>query len=329
MTENNSFIDFNKLTDIAEENEKNLTRAKNTQVAYRKDWLDFEDFCKRYKVVSLPANYETVRNYLVYLSKGIKKDYKLNTIKRRIASIAYKHNQNKISFDSRNPLIKKQMDVIKRSLKGKLEQTSPLLLNDLKKIIDIIDIEIDKNTNKLINYRDKSIILIGWFGAFRRSEIVNLKVENIDFNEMGMSIKMDKSKTDQEGNLEAKGIEKSEDWQSTYCPVNSYKKWLQFSDIRSGKIFRQIDTSNRIYHDDLSDKSISLIINNWATKAMISDDKLSGHSFRAGFATELAKMGASETEIMKTTQHKSADMVRRYIRDAETMKTAAKKYLKF
>ena len=329
MTEKDSFIDFRKLTDIAEEDEKNLTRAKNTQVAYKKDWVDFENFCKKYQVDSLPANYETVRNYLVYLSKGIKQEYKLNTIKRRIASIAYRHNQEKIAFDSRNPLIKKQMDVIKRSLKGKLEQTAPLLFDDLKKIIDIIDIEIDKNFQKLINYRDKAIILVGWFGAYRRSEIVGLSVENIEFNEDGMSIKMDKSKTDQEGNLEAKGIAKSEDSQSTYCPVNACKKWLQFSEIRTGNIFRQIDTSNKIYHNDLSDKSISLIIKNWATKAMISNDKLSGHSFRAGFATELARSGASETEIMKTTQHKSADMVRRYIRDAETMKTAAKKYLKF
>ena len=221
------------------------------------------------------------------------------------------------------------MDVIKRSLKGKLEQTAPLLFDDLKKIIDIIDIEIDKNFQKLINHRDKAIILVGWFGAYRRSEIVGLSVENIEFNEDGMSIKMDKSKTDPEGNLEAKGIVKSEDPQSTYCPVNACKKWLQFSEIRTGNIFRQIDTSNKIYHNDLGDKSISLIIKNWATKAMISNDKLSGHSFRAGFATELARSGASETEIMKTTQHKSADMVRRYIRDAETMKTAAKKYLKF
>ena len=329
MAEKDSFIDFRKLSDIAEEDEKNLTRAKNTQVAYKKDWVDFENFCKKYQVDSLPANYETVRNYLVYLSKGIKQDYKLNTIKRRIASIAYRHNQEKIAFDSRNPLIKKQMDVIKRSLKGKLEQTAPLLFDDLKKIIDIIDIEIDKNFQKLINHRDKAIILVGWFGAYRRSEIVGLSVENIEFNEDGMSIKMDKSKTDQEGNLEAKGIAKSEDPESTYCPVNACKKWLQFSEIRTGNIFRQIDTSNKIYHNDLSDKSISLIIKNWATKAMISNDKLSGHSFRAGFATELARSGASETEIMKTTQHKSADMVRRYIRDAETMKTAAKKYLKF
>ena len=193
MEEKDSFIDFSKLSDIAEENEKNFTRAKNTQIAYKKDWVDFENFCKRYQVDSLPANYETVRNYLVYLSKGIKQDYKLNTIKRRIASIAYWHNQEKIAFDSRNPLIKKQMDVIKRSLKGKLEQTAPLLFDDLKKIIDIIDIEIDTNFQKLINHRDKAIILVGWFGAYRRSEIVGLSVENIEFNDHSLLFYKDRT----------------------------------------------------------------------------------------------------------------------------------------
>ena len=329
MAENKSFIDFNKLSEIAEEDKKNLTKSKNTQIAYKSDWEDFKDFCNKYKVSSIPADYETVRNYLVYLSKGIKQDYKLNTIKRRIASIAHFHTENNVPFDTRHSIIKNQMNVIKRSLKGKLEQTSPLLFEDLKKIIDVIDEEILKNPSRLINYRDKCIILIGWFGAFRRSELVNLKIENIEINNQGLSIKMDKSKTDQEGKLEAKGIEKSDSPNSPYCPVNSYAKWLHLSSIRNGLIFRQIDTSNRIFHEDLSDKSISLIIKNWARKSLISDNKLSGHSFRAGYATELAKAGASETEIMKTTQHKSADMVRRYIRDAETMRTAAKKYLKF
>ena len=141
---------------------------------------------------------------------------------------------------------------------------------------------------------------------------------------------MDKSKTDQEGVLEAKGIEKVEYLENLpYCPVKSFTNWLNLSGIRSGKIFRQIDTSNKIVHDDLSDKAISLIIKNWAGKALISNNKLSGHSFRAVFATELAKRGATESEIMKTTQHKSPDMVRKYIRDSETMKTAAKKYMKF
>lgn len=326
MTEN---IAFEHLSKLAEDNEKLNTRSENTLIAYKKDWKDFENFCKKYKVDSLPASYETVRNYLVYLSQGIKKEYKLNTIKRRIASITYTHNQNKIPFDSKNPIITKQMKSIKRNLKGKLEQTAPLLFDDLKKIIDLIDIEIENNSKKLINFRDKAIILIGWFGAFRRSEIVGLRVENIEINPQGISIKLDKSKTDQEGVLEAKGIEKVEYLENLpYCPVKSFTNWLNLSGIRSGKIFRQIDTSNKIVHDDLSDKAISLIIKNWAGKALVSNNKLSGHSFRAGFATELAKRGATESEIMKTTQHKSPDMVRKYIRDSETMKTAAKKYMK-
>ena len=119
------------------------------------------------------------------------------------------------------------MDSIKRNLKGKLEQTAPLLFDDLKKIIDKIDYEIEKNPKKLINYRDKTIILIGWFGAFRRSEIVSLNIQNIELNTYGISIKLDKSKTDQEGNLDAKGIEKVENLENLpYCAVKSYLKWL-------------------------------------------------------------------------------------------------------
>ena len=170
---------------------------------------------------------------------------------------------------------------------------------------------------------------MGWFGAFRRSELVNLSYENIDITENGLIIKMNKSKTDQEGNLEPKGLEKSNNINSPYCPYYNYLIWLNVSKIIKGKIFRHIDTSNIINHENLSDKAIALIIKNRSLKAGIENNKLSGHSFRAGFATELAKQGATESEIMKTTQHKSADMVRRYIRDAEILKTPAKKYIKF
>jgi len=321
---------FEELSKLAEINELNFNQAKNTQIAYAKDWKDYQKFCKDYKKDSVPSDYKTVRNYLVYLSGGQKdKIYKLNTIKRRIAAIAAKHKELGHTFNSKHPLIKKQMDSIKRNLKNQLEQTPPLLFDDLKKIIDEIDREIRQNPQKKINYRDKAIILIGWFGAFRRSELVNLKYENVILEENGLIIKMTKSKTDQEGNLEPKGLEKSSNLNSPYCPYYNYLVWLNESKIVSGKIFRHIDTSNIINHESLSDKAIALIIKNRALKSGIENNKLSGHSFRAGFATELARQGATESEIMKTTQHKSADMVRRYIRDAEVLNTAAKKYIKF
>jgi len=326
MTKNN---DFDKLTKLADLNELNYNQAENTQIAYSKDWKDFEKFCKKYNRKDLPAEYDTIRNYLVFLSGGQKKIYKLNTIKRRLASIAAKHKELNHTFNSSHPIIKRQMDSIKRNLKNNLEQTSPLLFDDLKKIIDEIDKEISQNGFKKINYRDKAIILIGWFGAFRRSELVNLEYENIALTENGLIIKMNKSKTDQEGKLEPKGLERSSNKNSPYCPYYNYLIWINESKISSGKIFRHIDTSNSINHESLSDKAIALIIKNRALKAGIPNEKLSGHSFRAGFATELAKKGATESEIMKTTQHKSADMVRRYIRDAEILKTAAKKYIKF
>ena len=127
------------------------------------------------------------------------------------------------------------MDSIKRNLKNKLEQTSPLLFDDLKKIIDKIDENIETNPNKKNNYRDKAILLMGWFGAFRRSELVNLSYENIDITENGLIIKMNKSKTDQEGNLEPKGLEKSNNINSPYCPYYNYLIWLNVSKITKGK----------------------------------------------------------------------------------------------
>ena len=321
--------DFEELSELAKLNEINFNQAKNTQIAYSKDWKDYENFCNKYNKKSMPSDYETVRNYLVFLSGGQVKIYKLNTIKRRLAAIAAKHKELNHTFNSSHPLIKRQMDSIKRNLKNNLEQTSPLLFDDLKKIVDEIDRDISINPLKKINYRDKAIILIGWFGAFRRSELVDLNYDNVTLTENGLIIKMNKSKTDQEGKLEPKGLEKSSNDNSPYCPYYNYLIWINESKISNGKIFRHIDTSNSINHESLSDKAIALIIKNRAMKAGISNNKLSGHSFRAGFATELAKKGATESEIMKTTQHKSADMVRRYIRDAEVLKTAAKKYIKF
>ena len=320
---------FEELSKLAEINEKNFNQAENTQLAYKKDWLAYMSFCAKYEKDVLPSKYETVRNYLVYLSGGQEKIYKLNTIKRRLAAIEAKHKEFGHAFNSKHPIIKKQMDSIKRNLKNQLEQTSPLLFDDLKKIINEINNNILKDPLKKINYRDKAIILIGWFGAFRRSELVNLDYENVKIVNEGLIIKMTKSKTDQEGNLEPKGLERSDDMNSPYCPYQSYLFWLNESKISSGKIFRHIDTSNQINHESLSDKAIALIIKSRSLKAGIENNKLSGHSFRAGYATELAKQGATESEIMKTTQHKSADMVRRYIRDAQVLNTAVKKYIKF
>ena len=167
------------------------------------------------------------------------------------------------------------------------------------------------------------MILIGFLGGFRRSELINLSYEDIEMDVEGLKILIKKSKTDQRGTgSHTKGILKSSVGPK-YCPVFNYKKWINISGISSGKIFRQIDRSNKIL-DKLSDKAVALILKWRAEKAGINSDKLAGHSMRSGIVTSLAKEGVNENEIKKITGHRSSQMVQRYIQNAEVFDNATK-----
>ena len=299
------------------------SKSSSTRKAYEKDWKDFIKFCKYTKAKYLPADYPTVSKYLVYCAKIQK--LKVSTIERRLASIIFKHRERLHSIDRKHKLIKNVMEGIKRNFGTKPNSSQALLIDDIKKIIDHIDIEQKNNNNTSIarNYRDKTLILIGFLGGFRRSELINLEYEDIDMDLEGLKIIIKKSKTDQKGmGSHTKGIRKSTVGPK-YCPVVNYNNWIKISGINSGKVFRQIDRSNKIL-SQLSDKAVALIIKWRAEKAGINNTKLAGHSMRSGIATSLAKKGVTENEIKKITGHKSSQMVQRYIQDAEIFDNATK-----
>ena len=169
------------------------------------------------------------------------------------------------------------------------------------------------------------MILIGFLGGFRRSELINLNYEDIERDLEGLNIIIRKSKTDQRGSgSHTKGIRKSLVG-AKYCPVFNYENWIKVSGIVSGKVFRQIDRSNTIL-DNLSDRAVALILKWRAEKAGINSVKLAGHSMRSGIATVLAREeGVTETDIKKVTGHRSTSIVQRYIQDAELFDNATKK----
>ena len=301
------------------------SKANNTRKAYDRDWKSFIKFCKYTKSQYLPADYPTVSKYLVYCAKIQK--LKVSTIERRLASIMFKHRESLHSIDRKHKLIKNVVEGIKRNYGTKQNSSQALLIEDLKRIIDKIDEDEKNSENKNIsvarNYRDKSLILIGFLGGFRRSELINLSYEDIEMDLEGLKILIKKSKTDQRGTgSHTKGILKSSVGPK-YCPVFNYKKWINISGISSGKIFRQIDRSNKIL-DKLSDKAVALILKWRAEKAGINNDKLAGHSMRSGIVTSLAKEGVNENEIKKITGHRSSQMVQRYIQNAEVFDNATK-----
>jgi len=291
------------------------SKANNTVRAYKSDFKDFGLFCAQNGFKSLPSEPKVVSLYLTYLST---KNIKMSTLKRRLVSIGVIHKLKGQYLDTKHPIIIENIMGIKRR-KGSIQNgKKPLLINNLKLIINVIDKEKNEKIKKL---RDRSIILIGFSGGFRRNEIVSLNYEDLDFVEEGLKINLRRSKTDQFGEGSVKGLPYFEN--SQYCPVVSLRKWIEISKINSGPLFRRFIKGSKLSDKRLSDQTVALLIKDYLKIAGIESRNYSGHSLRSGFATSAAKSGAEERSIMAMTGHKSTEMVRRYIKEANLFKNNA------
>jgi site-specific recombinase XerD len=282
---------------------KNLknSKAHNTLRAYQADFNDFTNFCNTNGFSSLPTDPKIVALYLTHLSSFSK----FSTLKRRLASIKVIHKLKGHYIDTKHPVISENLMGIKRKLGVKQLSKKPILISDLKLIVQaIID---DKNEYKKI--QNKALILIGFAGGFRRSELVSIEREDIDFVDEGVKINIRKSKTDQTGIGMTKAIPYFDN--KIFCPVISLNEWINYANISNGKIF------------NISDKSVALIIKKYALIAGLDNTKYAGHSLRSGFATSTAATGADERSIMAMTGHKTTQMVRRYIQEANLFKNNA------
>ena len=282
---------------------KNLrsSKASNTLRAYKSDYKDFASFCLKNAFKPIPSEPKIISLYLTYLSKSCK----FSTLKRRLASISVIHRLSGHYIDTKHPMITENLMGIKR-IKGSYQKAKkPILINDLKLIVDVIDKD-KKEKNRLKN---RALILVGFAGGFRRSELVAIVYEDVEFVMEGVKIFVKRSKTDQSGEGMTKGIPYFSN--SDYCPVISLKNWIEKSEIKSGKIF------------DISDKSVALTVKKYTAIAGLDSNKYSGHSLRSGFATSTAELGAEERSIMAMTGHKTTQMVRRYIQEANLFKNNA------
>ena len=314
------------ITDIKALQEETLlnlqnSKANNTVRAYKSDFKDFGLFCAQNGFKSLPSESKIVSLYLTYLST---KEAKISTLKRRLVSIGVIHRLKGHYLDTKHPSIIENLMGIKRRKGSIQKRKKPILIKDLKLVINVIDEQKIKDIKKL---RDRSIILIGFSGGFRRNEIVSLDYEDLDFVEEGLKIQIRKSKTDQFGEGLVKALPYFDN--SQYCPVISIKKWLELSKITSGSVFRRFVKGSKLSENRLTDQTVALLIKEYLQLAGIDNKNYSGHSLRSGFATSAAESGAEERNIMAMTGHKSTEMVRRYIREANLFKNNALNKLKF
>jgi len=310
----------NIITDIKALQEETLlnlksSKALNTIRAYKSDYKDFGLFCAQNGFKSLPADPKIVSLYLTHLST---KDVKISTLKRRLVSIGVIHKLKGHYLDTKHPTIIENIMGIKRR-KGSIQKgKKPLLINNLKQIIDVIDTH---NNEEIKKFRDRSLILIGFSGGFRRNEIVSLDYEDLDFVGEGLKINLKRSKTDQFGEGAVKGLPYFDN--SQYCPVLSLKKWIEVSNIKYGPLFRRFAKGSKLTENRLTDQTVALLIKEYLKLAGIDSKNYSGHSLRSGFATSAAESGAEERSIMAMTGHKSTEMVRRYIKEANLFKNNA------
>ena len=310
------------ITDIRALHEETLNNLKNSKAnntirAYKSDFKDFWGFCAKNGLKSLPTEPKIVSLYLTYLST---KDAKMSTLRRRLVSIGVIHRLKGHYLDTKHPIIIENLMGIKRKKGSYQKGKKPILINHLKLIID----EIDKDTSDetgIRKLRDKTIILLGFAGGFRRIELISIDYEDLEFVAEGVKIFIRKSKTDQFGEGMIKGLPYFTNQQ--YCPVWHLKKWLEISEIKSGPIFRRFFKGLNLGKNRLTDQSVALFLKKYLSNAGIENQNYSGHSLRSGFATVTAEAGADERSIMAMTGHKTTQMVRRYIKEANLFKNNA------
>ena len=303
-----------KLLHEATLNNLKSSKANNTLRAYKSDFKDFGIFCAKHGFNSLPSEPKIVSLYLTHLSKNLK----ISTLRRRLVSISMVHKLKGHYLDIKHPIIVENLLGIRR-VKGSYQRgKKPILISHLKLIINVID---ESKIGDIKKLRDKSIILIGFGGGFRRNELISINHEDLEFVPEGLKINIKRSKTDQYGEGMVKGLPYFTN--EKFCPVINLRKWLEFSKIKTGPIFRRFSKGLLLTEKRLTDQSVVLLIKEYLNLAGIENKDFAGHSLRSGFATVAAESGADERSIMAMTGHKSTQMVRRYIREANIFKNNA------
>lgn len=266
-----------------------------TRRAYRSDMAHYEAWGG-----TIPSTPETIAEYLADLVQT----HTVATITRRLASLAKAHRAIGADDPTKAEIVKSTMRGIRRLIGTAQREAKPILKEDLFQLLSQMD-----NTPR--DMRDKALLLLGFAGAFRRSELVGLDVADIEHVRQGIVVTLRRSKTDQTGAGRKIGIPFG---RTRWCPVQHLTDWLDQAGIEDGPIFRSINRHGHVASQRLSGEAVSVIVKEHAEVAGFDPDAYSGHSLRAGLATSAVIAGVSTLSIRRTTGHASDAMLARYVR---------------
>lgn len=294
------------------------SKAANTLRGYRSDWRDFSGWCSAQQLPALPAEPMTVALYLADLAGS---GAAAATIQRRVSSISQVHQAaGHRPSPTSDYLVRQVMRGIRRTLGvAPQNQKTPLSAEELRRLVEAC------SAQTLAGRRDRALLLIGDLGAFRRSELVALDVEDVEETNAGLRILLRRSKTDQEAEGLEKGIPKKAD--PATCPLQALRAWQEAAGIEEGPLWRGVNRHDQVQPGRLSDRAVALIVKRACQRVGLDPDRYAGHSLRSGFATAAAEGGAPERAIMRQGGWSSQTMVRRYIRMANLFKENAAEYV--
>lgn len=270
-----------------------------TRKAYRVDLRHFQEWGGM-----LPSTPQVVADYLAHLAQT----HRPSTLQRRIAAIARAHHTLNLPDPTKHELVRLTLRGIRRKLGTAQRQARPLMKEDVVAIIATLG-------DSPRDVRDKCLLLLGFCGAFRRSELVALNVEDLERVPQGVIVTIRQSKTDQEGRGRRIGIPLGR--HHMMCPVQALAQHLVLLGVTQGPLFRSLNPRGELSEGRLSGRSVSSIIKKRAAQAGLEATGLSGHSLRAGLATSAAQAGIRPDKIREQTGHASDAMLQRYIRDGD------------
>jgi len=291
-----------ELHDVAKKHLAN-SKAANTKRAYRSDWTHFSEWCEKNGLSALPAEPETLVYYITSLGETLK----ASSIKRKMVAISQRHETAGYDSPTKTVLVKGVWEGLQRTIGVKEEGKDAIWIDELRQIIQAID------PHTLIGIRNRALLVIGWAGALRRSELVSLDIEDISKTRDGLILHLNRSKTDQKG--EGQEIALPYGSNPLTCPVRSLEDWLAASGITEGPLFRRIDRHGNML-GRLTSQSVRLVVRKSCEAVGMDAKRYGAHSLRSGFCSTAAKAGKAEHQIMKQTRHKRSDSLQRYIRKA-------------
>ena len=281
---------------VADYARKGLDGAANTKRAYQTDLKYYRSWCAETNQVEMPATAATLAAYVSHLADT----HKWASINRKLSAIRKLHELNNLDLPTKDRAFRAVMEGIKRTNGVRQKQAPAFKMKELKNILRGID------TTTNAGLRDKCLILLGFAGAYRRSELVSLNIEDVHFSDDGAIISLSKSKTNQYGEAEEKAFFFSPE--ADFCPIRTLKNWISRLDNATGPLFVRVRKGDKITEERLNDMTV------YETVKKYFGERYSAHSLRASFITIAKINGADDSEIMRQSKHKTSLMIQRYTR---------------